>query len=266
MTTTAAALIVPSGTSNCWLPVKNAIAAGTGRRSGVLVSVIANRNSFQAKMKTSRPAVTSPGRRQRDDDLAEGLEVAGAVDQRRLLELARDLAEERGEDVDGEREPERQRGEDEAEVGVVEPDVGPDLEHRGGDRDRREGGDREEDRQDQELLRQPQTGERVAGERAEDQGEHGDGAGDDRAVAQRHREVVVLEDRGVVLQRRVRRQQVGAGQVGPGLERRVDQPVEREQAEDHDQHDRDPEQHTARSAHAFSSSVSARMLPPTKRM
>ena len=61
MTTTAAALIVPSGTSNCSLPVKNAIAAGTGLRSGVLVSVIANRNSFQAKMKTSRPAVTTPG-------------------------------------------------------------------------------------------------------------------------------------------------------------------------------------------------------------
>ena len=76
VTTTDAALIVPSGISNCWLPVKKAIAAGTGRRSGVLVSVIAKRNSFQAKMKTSRPAVTTPGARERDHDLAERLAAA----------------------------------------------------------------------------------------------------------------------------------------------------------------------------------------------
>jgi hypothetical protein len=59
--TTVAALIVPSGIWNCELPVKNAIAADTGRRDASLVSVIDSRNSFQAKMNASSPAVTSPG-------------------------------------------------------------------------------------------------------------------------------------------------------------------------------------------------------------
>ena len=58
---TVAALIVPIGIWNCELPVKNAIAADTGRRDDELVNVIESRNSFQAKMNASRPAVTSPG-------------------------------------------------------------------------------------------------------------------------------------------------------------------------------------------------------------
>ena len=56
-----AALIVPIGIWNCELPVKNAIAAETGRREGSLVSVIDSRNSFHAKMNASSPAVTRPG-------------------------------------------------------------------------------------------------------------------------------------------------------------------------------------------------------------
>ena len=43
------------------LPVKNAIAAETGRTLRRVVSVIASRNSFQTKMNASSPAVTSPG-------------------------------------------------------------------------------------------------------------------------------------------------------------------------------------------------------------
>src|SRR5947199_6816468 len=58
---TVAAAIVPSGIWNCWLPVKNAIAADTGRRLAELVRVIESRNSFHAKMNASSPAVTSPG-------------------------------------------------------------------------------------------------------------------------------------------------------------------------------------------------------------
>jgi hypothetical protein len=41
---TRAALIVPIGIWNWLLPVKNAIAADTGRRAAVLVSVIDSRN------------------------------------------------------------------------------------------------------------------------------------------------------------------------------------------------------------------------------
>ena len=61
LTSTEAAAIEPAGKSNCELPVKNAIAAGTGRALADAVSVIANRNSFHTKMNASSPAVTRPG-------------------------------------------------------------------------------------------------------------------------------------------------------------------------------------------------------------
>src|SRR5215213_1905873 len=59
--TTEAALIVPRGISNFWLPVKNAMAAGTVRALEELVRVTASRNSFQTKIAVRSPAVTSPG-------------------------------------------------------------------------------------------------------------------------------------------------------------------------------------------------------------
>ena len=59
--TTDAAEIVPSGCSYCVEPVKNAIDAGTVRASREDVSVIANRNSFQAAMKVRIAAVAMPG-------------------------------------------------------------------------------------------------------------------------------------------------------------------------------------------------------------
>src|SRR5262245_38152037 len=59
--TTDAALIVPRGISNFWLPVKFATETGTVNALGELVSVCASRNSFQTKNAVRRPAVTSPG-------------------------------------------------------------------------------------------------------------------------------------------------------------------------------------------------------------
>src|SRR5215211_2851710 len=59
--TTEAALIVPSGISNFWLPVKFATETGTVYAFGELVSVWASRNSFQTKKAVRRPAVTRPG-------------------------------------------------------------------------------------------------------------------------------------------------------------------------------------------------------------
>src|SRR3954453_4003731 len=61
VTTTEAAAIEPAGKSNCELPVKNAIAAGTVRARLVDVSDVANRKSFQAKMKTRIAEVKTPG-------------------------------------------------------------------------------------------------------------------------------------------------------------------------------------------------------------
>ena len=80
---------------NCDAPVKNAMAAGTVRDVFVDVSEIAKTKSFQAKMKTRIAVVNTPGRGEREDDLAEGLERRRPVDLGRLLELPRDLAEER---------------------------------------------------------------------------------------------------------------------------------------------------------------------------
>src|SRR3954454_19488441 len=61
VTTTAAAPIAAIGWSNCDAPVKKASVAGTVRAAGVLVNVLANRKSFQAKMKTRIAAVKVPG-------------------------------------------------------------------------------------------------------------------------------------------------------------------------------------------------------------
>ena len=60
MTTTDAAAIEPVGCSNCELPVKNAMAAGTVRAAFVEVNEAANRKSFQAKRNTRIAAVTTP--------------------------------------------------------------------------------------------------------------------------------------------------------------------------------------------------------------
>src|SRR6185312_6162437 len=89
----------------------------------------------------------------------------------------------------------------------------------------------------------------------------------------------------VVVQVRVRRHDVRAREVGPRLQRRVDQPVEREQAEEHDQDHGDPEQPGAVEPRsltrragggrgdrlddrggAHTSSARVLMFPPTKRM
>src|SRR5204863_10161752 len=58
---TAAAAMLPVGAVNCDGPVKKASAAGTVRDAFDEVSVIANRKSFQQKMKTRIAAVKVPG-------------------------------------------------------------------------------------------------------------------------------------------------------------------------------------------------------------
>src|SRR5690606_9926301 len=59
--TTAAAEIVPVGSSNCESPVKNCSATGTVREASVEVSEMANRKSFQQKMNTRIAVVNMPG-------------------------------------------------------------------------------------------------------------------------------------------------------------------------------------------------------------
>ena len=149
---TVAALIVPIGIWNCVLPVKNAIAADTGRRERIARQRDRQQELVPREDERQQPGRHQPGRGERQHDLAEGLEVGGPVDQRGLLELLRDLPEERRQDVDRQRQDEGQERQDQAEVGVVEADVGPQLEQRRRDRDRWERRDRQHDREDQELA------------------------------------------------------------------------------------------------------------------
>ncbi|MNL70179.1 hypothetical protein D3C87_1951410 [compost metagenome] len=53
--------MVPRGWSNSLVPLKNAIATGTGRASGDVVNVTARRNSFQTEMNTRIAVVAKPG-------------------------------------------------------------------------------------------------------------------------------------------------------------------------------------------------------------
>src|SRR5438094_1878703 len=63
-----------------------------------------------------QPGRDETGCRERQHDLGERLEVGRAVDERGLLELARDVAEERGADVDRERKRESEVREDQPPV------------------------------------------------------------------------------------------------------------------------------------------------------
>ena len=63
MTTTVAAISCPHGVWKALplAPVKEVIATGTVYLPGLWMNETANRYSFQAAMKASRPVVTSPG-------------------------------------------------------------------------------------------------------------------------------------------------------------------------------------------------------------
>src|SRR3954470_11732018 len=144
-----------------------------------------------------------PRRREWHHDLAERLEVRRPVDERRLLEVLRDLLEERDEDVDGQRKREREVRDDQPDPRVVDADRRPQAEQRRGDRDRRERRDRQHQREDRELAPEAQTRQGVCAERPDHEREHRGRDADHGAVEQRAREVAVLEDRPVVLERRV---------------------------------------------------------------
>ena len=79
-----------------------------------MFSEIANRKSFQRKMKTRIAAVSRPGAAS-GTMMPERLERRGAVDLRGLLEVPRDLTVESGQHPDREREREGQVRDDQAE-------------------------------------------------------------------------------------------------------------------------------------------------------
>ena len=174
---------------------------------------------------------------------------------------------------------------------VEDPDVRPQLEQRRRDRDLREGRDRQHDGEDHELARAasaaPARRRRTTRRRAR-------APSCVSATTALLRSALVksgfLKIVLVVLERRVRREQARRLQVVARLQRDVDQPVEREQAEDDDRGHGDPHPPrrlrrgrvacflvfararvaacgaVAAPASIAYSSASPRRLPPTKRM
>src|SRR5690606_34112623 len=182
-------------------------------------------------------------RGERDDRLAERLPRRRAVDLRRLLELPRDLAEERREGPDGDRERERQVRDDEAGPRVVEADVAPQVEQGRDDRDHGEDRDAQRGREDEALAREVEARDRVGAQRRED---HRDDRRDERdadRVAQRGQEQLLRrpparEDLLVVLRAPPRRQERPGVDVARRLEARHEDRHHGEQRTDEDD-DRD---------------------------
>ena len=143
-------------------------------------------------------------------------------------------------------------------IHVEDPDVRPRLEQRGRDRDLREGRDRQHDGEDQDCPRIFQRARARRRRRTLRRARAPSLSATTARVAQRLGEVGVLEDVRVVLS-------VGwAGtcsrQVVAGLERDVDEPIEREEAENDDRDARrsHPPRHLDRSCGHFFWSVRAR--------
>src|SRR5215216_984942 len=146
-----------------------------------------------------------PRGREWQDHPPERLKRRRPVHLRRLFEVPWNLAVESDQDVDRERKRERQVRDDQPQIGVVEPDRAPHVEQRTDDRDRGEHRDRKRASEDQGLTRDVESGDRVGGERRQDDRNRGGDQRDRDRVDQRVDERTVvetaLEQHLVVLQR-----------------------------------------------------------------
>ena len=107
---------MPNGSSNCVDPVKNAIAAGTVRACVEDVSVIASRNSFQATMNVRIPAVARPGAASGTTTFRNASKFVAPSTSAASSRSLGYLPEERREDVDRQRQRERQVRDDQAGI------------------------------------------------------------------------------------------------------------------------------------------------------
>ena len=229
VTTTAPAAIAPLGSVNCEAPRKNASATGAVRDASVDVRTFANRKSFHAPMKVRMPAVKTPGHGEREDHPAERLHRRRPVHLRGLLEVPRDLAEERRQDVDRDRQREREVGEDQPDPGVVEADLAPQVEEPADDRDRREHRDRERAREDRGLALELQPRDRVRRHRRERQRDQRRDQRDADRVAQRGGEEARVEDGVVVVERPLAREEPAVADRLRRLQRQRDDPDDGDQ-------------------------------------
>ena len=180
--------------------------------------------------------------RERKGDPPEDLEPSGAVDQGRILELAREGQEELAKDVDAEDVGDHRQ--DQRLVGVGPADLDHRDQHRhhgdlGGDHQRGE-----EDQEDQVAAREAQTRQRVARHRAGQHAERGRKARLDDAV-QGPLDHRVLEHLDVVVEDDGARKPLDllGHHLGGRLERGADHPDERRRPKAHDQHAQEPDRH-----------------------
>src|SRR4051794_35307378 len=142
------------------------------------------------------------GQAERQDQPQEDPHLRGAVDPRGFEDVARYAGEEVAQQEDRERHPERHVEQDQAEHGVEQARVVVERE----DRDQRhlDRHDEEADDDDEQHVaaRELQPCERVAGHRGDDHQQQRVADRDDRRGDQRARDVVVVEQRPVVVQRR----------------------------------------------------------------
>ncbi len=166
-------------------------------------------------------------RRDRHDDRPEDPELVGAVDPGRLEQLVRDAQHELAHQEHAEGPGEERQ--DQARIGVHEPEVA----HQDEVRDERDPGRHhergEDEAHDHPLAAPAQLGERVAEHRAEHEVADGHGKRDDRRVEEEPREVELIEQPAVVVGGGCRRQERRrvAQEVGLGLDRPEEHPQER---------------------------------------
>ena len=107
---------VPQGSWNS--PTMSCRPTGQVREPGLVVSISANRNSFQAAIATNTEVATRPPGDQRQDHAHHRADPRAAVDARRVLELERDGVEEALHHPDEHRQQEAGVGERQARGGV----------------------------------------------------------------------------------------------------------------------------------------------------
>ena len=160
---------------------------------GVSRNETANAKSFQARMNARIAGREHARDRDRDHDPAQRDEPRRAVDERRLLEVLRDLHEEVAEQVGRDRQRVDEVDDDQRLDAVEEAEVAQHEEQRADHRQHREEAGDEDEREDRAGAADRQPRERVAGQRRDDDRDQRRRAGDDRAVDERRQEALLGE-------------------------------------------------------------------------
>src|SRR6516162_5098139 len=199
------------------------------------------------------------GRRERGDDPDERLERGGPVHLRRLLQLPGDLAEERGQRVDPQRQAERDVRDDQPDPGVEDPQRPLDVEQGRGQRDEREHRDQQRQADEQALAREGKPGHRVRRQRGQHHRDEGGDQADPDGVEQRPGELRGGEDPLVVRPGPLLREERRVGDRRGVLEGQRGDPYHGdEHQQDHDDVRRNPAGLLPGSSGHVSSSLRAR--------